>query len=91
MIKIVNEELTAADGAGTSQSRIRMASKPPTVVMFVRAAGRRQDHPRRQTGRLLIWQQGKQAAICCAACDVYRPAAIDQLKVVGGRLEVAGV
>ena len=84
IIKIVNQELTELMGG--SNARLSSASKGPTVVMMVglQGAGKTTNcaklagHMRRQYGKrpLLV------------ACDVYRPAAITQLQVVGKQLDI---
>ncbi|ADU27587.1 signal recognition particle protein [Ethanoligenens harbinense] len=83
VIKIVNEELTALMGG--EQSRIRYASKPPTVILLCGLQGSgKTTHAAKLA--LSMKKQGKRPLL--AACDVYRPAAIKQLQVVG---EKAGV
>ena len=84
IVKIVNQELTELMGG--SNARLSSASKGPTVVMMVglQGAGKTTNcaklagHMRRQYGKrpLLV------------ACDVYRPAAITQLQVVGKQLDI---
>ena len=83
VIKIVNEELTALMGA--MESRIKIASKPPTVIMMVGLQGAGKTT---QSGKLagLFKRQGKNPLL--AACDVYRPAAITQLQIVGDKLRI---
>ena len=83
IVKIVNEELTAL--MGSDNQKIRIASQPPTIVMMVGLQGAGKTT---QTGKLaaLFKKQGKNPLLC--ACDVYRPAAIKQLQIVG---EQAGV
>ena len=83
IVKIVNEELTAL--MGSDNQKIRMASQPPTVVMMVglQGAGKTTN-----TGKLagLFKKQGRNPLLC--ACDIYRPAAIKQLQVVGSQVGV---
>lgn len=83
VIKIVNEELTAL--MGSTESKIKIASKPPTVIMMVGLQGAGKTT---QSGKLagLFKRQGKNPLL--AACDVYRPAAITQLQIVGDKLEI---
>ena len=84
VIKIVNDELCALMGGG--QSRIRMANSPPTVIMFVGLQG-----AGKTTNIAKLAGYFKKRESCrplLVACDVYRPAAIDQLKVVGGKLDI---
>ena len=83
VIKIVNEELTAI--MGSTESKLIIAPKPPTVIMMVGLQGAGKTT---HTGKLaaMLKKQGKNPIL--AACDVYRPAAIKQLQIVG---EQAGV
>lgn len=83
IVKIVNEELTALMGG--ANSKLTIASKPPTVVLM---AGLQGAGKTTHTGKLALMykKQGKRPLL--AACDVYRPAAIKQLQVVG---EQAGI
>ena len=83
VIKIVNEELTAL--MGSTESKIKIASKPPTVIMMVGLQGAGKTT---QSGKLagLFKRQGKNPLL--AACDVYRPAAINQLQIVGEKLGI---
>ncbi len=84
VIKIVNEELTALMG-GTN-SKITMASKPPTVVMFVGLQGAGKTTNIAKLAGMLAKTQSKRPLL--VACDVYRPAAIQQLEVVGSQLNI---
>ena len=83
IIKIVNEELTALMGG--SQSKLTIASKPPTVIMMVGLQGAGKTT---HAGKLALMykKQGKHPLL--VACDVYRPAAIKQLEVVGAQIDV---
>ena len=80
VIKIVNEELTNLMGGGTA--KIAMANNGPTVVMMVGLQGAGKTTTTAKLAGLFRRQMGKRPLL--AACDVYRPAAIEQLKVVGG-------
>ncbi len=83
IVKIVNEELTSLMGG--SQSKLTIASKPPTVVMMVGLQGAgKTTHAGKLAG--LYKKQGKNPLL--VACDVYRPAAIKQLQVVGETLGI---
>ena len=84
VIKIVNEELTKLMGGGTA--RLSMANSGPTVVMMVGLQGAGKTPPTAKLAGLMRRQLGKRPLL--AACDVYRPAAIEQLKVVGGQLDL---
>lgn len=84
IIKIVNEELTALMG-GTS-TKLEISSKPPTVVMLVGLQGAGKTTNSAKLAGLMKRQNGKRPLL--AACDIYRPAAIKQLEVVGGQLGI---
>lgn len=83
VIKIVNEELIALMGSGNA--KLEVASKPPTVIMMcgLQGAGKTT-----LCGKLALQlkKQGKRPLL--VACDIYRPAAIHQLQVVGGQVDV---
>lgn len=83
IIKIVNEELTAL--MGTSQSKLTYSSKPPTVYMLVGLQGVGKTTTAGKLGGYLK-KNGKKPLL--VAGDVYRPAAIKQLQVVGKQLDI---
>ncbi len=82
VIKIVNDELIALMGSGNA--RLEVSPKPPTVILMcgLQGAGKTT-----LCGKLALQlkKQGKKPML--VACDIYRPAAIDQLKVVGGKAQ----
>jgi len=82
VIKIVNEELIALMG---SEEKLKISSKPPTVIMMTGLQGAGKTTTAAKLGGLLK-KQGKRPLLC--ACDVYRPAAIKQLQVVGSQLDL---
>lgn len=83
IVKIVNEELTSLMGGG--DSKLSISPAPPTVVMLVGLQGAgKTTNGAKLAG--LMKKQGKRPLL--AACDVYRPAAIKQLEVVGGQLDI---
>ena len=83
IVKIVNEELTRLMGG--SQAKLEISSKPPTVIMMVGLQGAgKTTHAGKLAG--MYKKQGKRPLL--VACDVYRPAAIKQLQVVGERLDI---
>ena len=83
IVKIVNEELVALMGG--SDAKLTIASAPPTVVMLVGLQGAgKTTNGAKLAG--LMKRQGKRPLL--AACDIYRPAAIQQLEVVGGQLDI---
>ena len=83
IVKIVNEELTAL--MGSTQSKLIISPKPPTIVMMTGLQGAgKTTHSAKLAAYMK--KQGKNPLL--AACDVYRPAAIQQLKVVGEQVGV---
>jgi len=83
IVKIVNEELTNLMGG--SQSKLTISPKPPTVVMMVGLQGAgKTTHAGKLAG--MYKKQGKHPLL--VACDVYRPAAIKQLQIVGEKLDI---
>lgn len=78
IIKIVNEELVKLMG-GESQKLV-ISPKPPTIVMMVGLQGAGKTT---HAGKLAAMYKSKGKTPLLVACDVYRPAAIDQLKIVG--------
>ena len=84
VVKIVNEELTGLMGG--ANAKIAMANNGPTVVMMVGLQGAGKTTTTAKLGGLMRRQLQKRPLL--AACDVYRPAAIEQLKVVGQQLDL---
>ena len=82
VIKIVNEELISL--MGSSNSKLAVSPDPPTIIMMsgLQGAGKTT-----LVGKLAVHlkKQGKKPLL--VACDVYRPAAINQLKVVGKNVD----
>lgn len=83
VVKIVNEELIAL--MGSTNSKLEVAAKPPTVILMCGLQGAGKTTFCGKLGSYLT-KQGKKPLF--AACDVYRPAAIEQLKVVGKRVNI---
>ena len=83
VVKIVDEELTSLMGG--ENARLEFNSKPPTVIMMAGLQGSGKTTHSAKLGKMLKAQNHRPMLV---ACDIYRPAAIDQLKVVG---EKAGV
>ena len=83
VIKIVKDELVAI--LGGEESKINFTPNPPTVIMLVGLQG---SGKTTTAGKLanIIRKQGKKPLL--VACDVYRPAAIKQLQVVGKQLDI---
>ena len=84
IIKIVNEELTALMG-GTN-AKIAFASSGPTIIMMVGLQGAGKTTNGAKLAGYLKSRMGKRPLL--VACDVYRPAAITQLQVVGEQLDI---
>ena len=83
IVKIVDEELTRLMGG--SQAKLEISSKPPTVIMMVGLQGAgKTTHAGKLAG--MYKKQGKHPLL--VACDVYRPAAIKQLEVLGAQLDI---
>ncbi len=83
IVKIVNEELTALMGGG--ETKLTISSSPPTVVMLVGLNGAgKTTNGAKLAGYMK--KQGKRPLL--VACDTFRPAAIHQLEVVGGQLDI---
>lgn len=83
VIKIVDEELTKLMGG--TQSRLNMSPKPPTVIMMVGLQGAGKTTSAGKLG-LALKKQGKRPLL--VAADIYRPAAITQLQVLGKQLDI---
>ena len=83
IIKIVRDELTWLMGG--AQAKLTVSPKPPTVYMLVGLQGAGKTTTAAKLGGVLK-KQGKRPLL--VGCDVYRPAAITQLKVVGEQLEL---
>ncbi len=83
IIKIVNEELTEL--MGSKGSKLTIASKPPTIILM---AGLQGAGKTTMSGKLALHlkRQGKSPLL--VACDVYRPAAIDQLVKLGKQIDI---
>ena len=84
IIKIVNEELTKL--MGSTSARLNTANRGPTVVMMVGLQGAGKTTNGAKLAGLMRRQFGKRPLL--AACDVYRPAAINQLQVVGKQMDI---
>lgn len=83
VIKIVNDELTEL--MGKESTRLNFGSRSPSVIMMVGLQGAGKTTTSAKIGAILK-KQGKRPLL--AACDVYRPAARKQLKVVGSQLDI---
>lgn len=83
IVKIVNEELVAL--MGKENSRLNIAPKPPTVVLMCGLQG---SGKTTHTGKLALMYKKQGKSPLLVACDIYRPAAIKQLQVVGEKVGV---
>lgn len=83
VIKIVNEELTAL--MGQTQSHIKISPKAPTIIMMVGLQGAGKTTSAGKLG-LMFKKQGKHPLM--VAADIYRPAAIKQLQVLGSQIDI---
>lgn len=83
IVKIVNQELVTLMGGDST--KLTIASQPPTIVMLVGLQGAgKTTNGAKLAG--FMKKQGKRPLL--VACDIYRPAAIQQLEVVGGQLGI---
>ena len=83
VIKIVNEELIEL--MGISNAKLAVASNPPTIIMMCGLQGAGKTTMCGKLG-LMLKKQGKKPLL--VGCDIYRPAAINQLKVVGKSVDI---
>lgn len=84
VVKIVNDELTAL--MGTTQSKLKFSPNPPTIVMLVGLQGAGKTTMCGKLANLQKKTNSKRPLL--VACDIYRPAAIKQLHVVGESLDI---
>ncbi|MEX0341785.1 MAG: signal recognition particle protein [Erythrobacter sp.] len=91
VVKIVDDELTAMLGGGEdadpADRELNFAAKPPVVIMMVGLQGSGKTTTTAKLGKLIKEKHGKKAMM--ASLDVNRPAAQEQLKVLGEQVEVA--
>lgn len=83
VIKIVNEELTAL--MGQTQSHINISPKAPTIIMMVGLQGAGKTTSAGKLG-LMFKKQGKHPLM--VAADIYRPAAVKQLQILGNQIDI---
>jgi signal recognition particle subunit SRP54 len=84
VVKIVNDELVGILGGQTRQ--LAFAKTPPTVVML---AGLQGSGKTTLAGKLALWLRGQGHTPLLVACDLQRPGAVNQLRIVGERAGVA--
>ena len=83
IVKIVNEELVNL--MGVENSKINLSNNPPSVIMMTGLQGAGKTTT---AGKLVKMFKNKGRRPLLVACDVYRPAAIQQLQVVGSKVDV---
>ena len=83
VVKIVNEELTALMGGG--QAKLAVSSKPPTVILM---AGLQGCGKTTSAGKIALYLKNQHKRPLLAAGDIYRPAAIKQLEILGEKIGV---
>lgn len=83
IVKIVNEELIKLMGSETP--KINISPKPPTIIMMVGLQGAGKTT---HTGKIANLYKQKSKNPLLVACDIYRPAAVDQLKIVGQSVNI---
>lgn len=83
VVKIVDEELTELMGG--TQSRLNISSAPPTIILMAGLQGAGKTTSAGKLG-LFLKKQGKKPLL--VAADIYRPAAVKQLEVLGGQLGI---
>lgn len=79
-VKIVNDELVETLGGKDYSPKIHLSSKPPTVILM---SGLQGSGKTTSCGKLARYFRKGGKSVLLVACDIYRPAAIDQLEVVG--------
>jgi len=84
VIKIVNEELCAL--MGSENAKITISSKPPTIIMLIGLQGSGKTTNGAKLAGYMRKHNSKRPLL--VACDIYRPAAIEQLKTVGRQLDI---
>lgn len=83
VVKIVDEELTSLMGG--TQSKINISPKPPTIIMLVGLQGAGKTTSAGKLG-VALKKKGKHPVL--VAADIYRPAAVKQLQVIGSQLDI---
>src|SRR5881409_376076 len=81
VVKIVNDELTALMGG--QSAGITFSPRPPTVILMAGLQGSGKTTATAKLAKLL--KEQNKSSVAVAACDVYRPAAVEQLIKVGGQ------
>jgi signal recognition particle subunit SRP54 len=84
-VKIVHDRLVALLGEG-ADDKIHYRAKPPTVIVMAGLQGSGKTTTAAKIAKLARDRDGKRPLL--VACDIYRPAAVDQLKILGGQLNI---
>ncbi|MGA1846067.1 signal recognition particle protein [Deferribacter abyssi] len=84
-IKIVHDEIVEILGGDESESKIKLNPIPPTKIMLVGLQG---SGKTTTAGKLARYFQKNKKDVMLVACDIYRPAAIDQLEILGKQLKI---
>lgn len=84
VVKIVHDEMTAL--LGSTESKLLFASQPPTIVMM---AGLQGSGKTTATAKLANWMRKQGHRPLMIAADIYRPAAVDQLRTLGAESDIA--
>ena len=85
LVKVVSDELTAV--MGTANAELNLAATPPAVVLMAGLQGAGKTTTVAKLARFL--KERKKKKVMVVSCDVYRPAAIEQLKTLAGQVEVS--
>src|SRR6202050_3912830 len=83
VVKIVSDELTSLMGGDARE--LSFSPRPPTVIVM---AGLQGSGKTTATGKLARYLRERGSSVAVAACDVYRPAAVDQLVKVAGQARI---
>ncbi len=83
LIKIVHDALVEA--MGQENERLNLAAQPPAVVLMAGLQGAGKTTTAAKLARLL--QEREKKSVLLASCDVYRPAAIEQLRILAGQVD----
>ncbi|WP_250627738.1 signal recognition particle protein [Pinirhizobacter soli] len=85
LVKVVSDELTTV--MGTANAELNLAATPPAVVLMAGLQGAGKTTTVAKLARFL--KERKKKKVMVVSCDVYRPAAIEQLKTLAGQVEVS--
>ena len=83
LLRVVQQELTAT--LGGSAEPLNLRAQPPAILLM---AGLQGSGKTTSTGKLALWLKEQKKKVMVVSCDVYRPAAIEQLRIVAGNVGV---